>query len=136
MNCTAIVMLANLLSHMQHTLWHIPLAARLLAVALVTAAMGGAAVPYVALAPTHVGRLMIDSLVHTLTVARRGEPAVAGACLAGLDDMVATAAEERLQYGAPVIATFSTCGQLGVGAVGADKSAFRKPELGLCLLID
>ncbi len=167
-NRTALVMPPDLLSHMQRTLWHIPLAARLLAVpagqrggpddvggtialrvadatprlfltvnlavvlavVLVAAAMGVASVLYIALAPTSVGRLMIDSLVHTMTIAGRNGPAVPGACLAGLDDIFAAASDERIQYGALVPATFNSCGHLGVGLVGGDHPGVGKPELG------
>jgi hypothetical protein len=167
-NRTTMVMPPDLLSHMQRTLWHIPVAAKLLdvpadqrngpddvggtialrvadatprlfltvniaivlAVVLVAAAMGVASVLYIALAPTNVGRLMIDSLVHTMTIAGRNEPAVPGACLAGFDDIFAAAGDERIQYGALAPATFNSCGHLGVGMVGGDHPVVRKPELG------
>ncbi len=73
---------------------------------------------------------MIDSLVHTMTIAGRNEPAISGACLAGFEEIFAAARDERIQYGALVPATVDSCGHLGVGIVGDNKTMVGKPELG------
>jgi hypothetical protein len=56
--------------------------------------MGGTVVLYVALAPMYMSRLMLNTPVHTLTVAGHGKPAIASACLASLDIISATATKE------------------------------------------
>ncbi len=92
--------------------------------------MGIASVLYVALAPTHVGQLMIDSIVHTMTIAGLNEPAVPGACLARFEEIFAAARDERIQYGALVPATVYSCVKLGVGIICDNKTMVGKPELG------
>ncbi|RPA84044.1 hypothetical protein BJ508DRAFT_317657 [Ascobolus immersus RN42] len=46
-----------------------------------------------------LGRLTRDSLIHSLTVAGPQGPAIKGACMAGLDDIVEKAGDERLLFG-------------------------------------
>lgn len=59
------------------------------------------------------GRLMRDSLVHSLTVAGPNGPAVRGACLASLEDVLDKAGDETIRYGTLVNATDSLSGHLG-----------------------
>ncbi|RPA76471.1 hypothetical protein BJ508DRAFT_417592 [Ascobolus immersus RN42] len=60
-----------------------------------------------------LGRLMRDSLVHSLTVSGPHGPAIKGACMAGLDNIVEKAGEERLHFGVLQRSTQSNAGHLG-----------------------
>ena len=59
------------------------------------------------------GRLTRDSLVHSLTVAGPHGPAIKGACLASLDEILDKAGDEKLKFGVLVEATASASGHLG-----------------------
>jgi hypothetical protein len=167
-NNSRFVLQPDLLSHMQRTLWHIPIlswhtdapadqrsspsqlggfvALRVadklpclvltvdfrvvFATVLLMAAMAIASVLYVTLVPNTVGRVMIDSLVHTMTITGRNEPAIPGVCLAGFDEIFAAASDERVHYGVLVLAIVASCGYLGVSVVSGDKPKLGKLELG------
>lgn len=102
-----------------------------LAVVLVTGLIGITAVLYLALVPTDLGRLMIDSLVHTLTIGRKGEPAISGACMADLDDIFDVAGDEWIQYGVLKPATDeNTSGHMGIALMDANEVPLGKPEKG------
>ncbi|GFF82199.1 hypothetical protein IFM53868_03392 [Aspergillus udagawae] len=59
------------------------------------------------------GRLTRDSLVHSLTVAGPNGPAIKGACLASLDEILDKAGDEKLKFGVLLAATDSVSGHLG-----------------------
>jgi hypothetical protein len=59
------------------------------------------------------GRLTRDSLVHSLTVAALNGPAIRGACLASLDEILDKAGDEKLKFGVLLEATDSLSGHLG-----------------------
>lgn len=59
------------------------------------------------------GRLTKDSLVHSLTVAGPNGPAIKGACLASLEEILDKAGDERLKFGVLLAATESVSGHLG-----------------------
>ncbi|KAF2451670.1 hypothetical protein P171DRAFT_493090 [Karstenula rhodostoma CBS 690.94] len=59
------------------------------------------------------GRLMRDSLVHSLTVAGPHGPAIQGACLSSLEELLDKAGDEKLKYGTILEATDSLSGHLG-----------------------
>ncbi|KAH9207528.1 hypothetical protein DL95DRAFT_482682 [Leptodontidium sp. 2 PMI_412] len=59
------------------------------------------------------GRLTRDSLVHSLTVAGPNGPAIKGACLASLDEILDKAGGEKLKFGVLLEATGSVDGHLG-----------------------
>ncbi|KAG4439704.1 hypothetical protein IFR05_004841 [Cadophora sp. M221] len=59
------------------------------------------------------GRLMRDSLVHSLTVAGPYGPAIKGACLASLEDILDKARDEKLRFGVLFQATDWVGGHLG-----------------------
>ncbi|KAH7402812.1 hypothetical protein BKA66DRAFT_403989 [Pyrenochaeta sp. MPI-SDFR-AT-0127] len=59
------------------------------------------------------GRLTRDSLVHSLTVAGPRGPAIKGACLASLDDILDKAGDEKLKFGVLIEATEYVSGHLG-----------------------
>jgi hypothetical protein len=59
------------------------------------------------------GRLTRDSLVHSLTVAGPNGPAIKGACLASLDEILDKAGGEKLKFGVLLEATGSVSGHLG-----------------------
>jgi hypothetical protein len=59
------------------------------------------------------GRLSRDSLVHSLTVAGPNGPAIKGACLASLDEILDKAGDEKLKFGVLLEATDSVSGHLG-----------------------
>jgi hypothetical protein len=59
------------------------------------------------------GRLTRDSLVHSLTVAGPNGPAIKGACLASLDEILDKAGGEKLKFGVLLEATDSVSGHLG-----------------------
>lgn len=59
------------------------------------------------------GRLVRDSLVHSLTVAGPQGPAVKGACLASLEDILEKAGDERVRYGVTLEASDMVSGHLG-----------------------
>lgn len=59
------------------------------------------------------GRLARDSLVHSLTVAGPNGPAIKGACLASLDEILDKAGDEELKFGVLLGATDSVSGHLG-----------------------
>ena len=59
------------------------------------------------------GRLTRDSLVHSLTVAGPNGPAIKGACLASLDEILDKAGDEKLKFGVLLEATDSVSGHLG-----------------------
>ncbi|KFZ00760.1 hypothetical protein V500_00951 [Pseudogymnoascus sp. VKM F-4518 (FW-2643)] len=59
------------------------------------------------------GRLARDSLVHSLTVAGPNGPAINGACLASLDEILDKAGDEELKFGVLLEATDSVSGHLG-----------------------
>ncbi|RPA85790.1 hypothetical protein BJ508DRAFT_373369 [Ascobolus immersus RN42] len=60
-----------------------------------------------------LGRLTRDSIVHSLTVAGPNGPAIKGACMAGLKDILLKAGDERLHFGVLVAGTQTTSGHLG-----------------------
>jgi hypothetical protein len=59
------------------------------------------------------GRLTRDSLVHSLTVAGPNGPAIKGACLASLEEILDKAGDEKLKFGVLLAATDSVSGHLG-----------------------
>ncbi|KFZ18764.1 hypothetical protein V501_01011 [Pseudogymnoascus sp. VKM F-4519 (FW-2642)] len=59
------------------------------------------------------GRLARDSLVHSLTVAGPNGPAIKGACLASLDEILDKAGDEELKFGVLLEASDSVSGHLG-----------------------
>ena len=59
------------------------------------------------------GRLVRDSLVHSLTVAGPSGPAVRGACLASLEEVLEKAGDETLRYGTLLEASESLSGHIG-----------------------
>jgi len=59
------------------------------------------------------GRLTRDSLIHSLTVAGPNGPAIKGACLASLDEILDNAGDEKLKFGVLLEATDSASGHLG-----------------------
>jgi hypothetical protein len=59
------------------------------------------------------GRLTRDSLVHSLTVAGPNGPAIKGACLASLDEILDKAGDEKLKFGVLLEAMDSVSGHLG-----------------------
>lgn len=59
------------------------------------------------------GRLTRDSLVHSLTVAGPNGPAIKGACLASLEDILDKAGDEKLKFGVLLEATDLVSGHLG-----------------------
>ena len=59
------------------------------------------------------GRLVRDSLVHSLTVAGPHGPAVKGACLASLEDILKKAGDEKIKYGVTLEASDMVSGHLG-----------------------
>ena len=52
-------------------------------------------------------------MVHSLTVAGPNGPAIKGACLASLDEILDEAGDEKLKFGVLLAATDSLCGHLG-----------------------
>ncbi|OAG09899.1 uncharacterized protein CC84DRAFT_1193532 [Paraphaeosphaeria sporulosa] len=60
------------------------------------------------------GRLARDSLIHSLTVAGPNGPAIQGACLASLEEILDKAGDEKLKYGTILEATDSLSGHLGL----------------------
>ena len=59
------------------------------------------------------GRLTRDSLVHSLTVAGPYGPAIKGACLASLNEILDKAGDEKLKFGVLLAATDSASGHFG-----------------------
>ncbi|KAF7174363.1 hypothetical protein CNMCM5623_007013 [Aspergillus felis] len=88
------------------------------------------------------GRLTRDSLVHSLTVAGPNGPAIKGACLASLEEILNKAGDEKLQFGVLLAATDLVSGHLGFAeqplAPGSHESTpittVGKPVPGRCLV--
>ncbi|KAF4252656.1 hypothetical protein CNMCM8714_007389 [Aspergillus fumigatus] len=80
------------------------------------------------------GRLTKDSLVHSLTVAGPNGPAIKGACLASLEEILDKAGDERLKFGVLLAATESTsykCWKTGTRKVvwGSGLRQKKKPQV-------
>ncbi|KAL5387288.1 hypothetical protein PMIN02_008170 [Paraphaeosphaeria minitans] len=141
---TALVMPADLLSHMQRVLWVTPLLEktgspeqaalnvtmsvsdehnvivyqvnkpRVISTVAVVFLIGLGCLVYLSLWSSRVcGRLVRDSLVHSLTVAGPNGPAIHGACLASLEEILHKAGDEKLKFGTILEATDSLSGHLG-----------------------
>ncbi|KAI1926944.1 hypothetical protein LOZ64_000076 [Ophidiomyces ophidiicola] len=156
-NRTSYILSSDLISHMQRTLWNIPIGARpldvpeseigggadpngtvvmrvqdernvlimtmnyriLIPVVGIATLMGILSVTYLVIAPNRVlGRLMRDSLVHTLTVGGRWGPGIRGACILSLETLLRQVGQERYIYGVIDPASPSTAGTLGLKELG------------------
>lgn len=74
---------------------------------------------YLIVAPNKiVGRLMRDSLVHSLTVGGNDGPGIRGACIASLEKVLRDAGGERLKYDMLTEATPEILGRIGIREVG------------------
>lgn len=94
----------------------------------VVLALSAMALAYLVLSENRVlGRLCRDSLVHNLTVGGRYGPAIRGACMAGLGDVLKKAGDERLQFMVLVTAKPGFVGHLGMGEMdGTGKFNYGK----------
>lgn len=165
-NRSTLILSSDLVSHMQRTLWHIPMGARqlrvpeaekggnadlngtvpvevrdqesvlimtmnygiIIPVVAIAVLIGVMSVLYLIIAPNKVlGRLMRDSLVHTLTVGGRWGPGIRGASIVGLEALLRQVGKERYAYGVIIPSNPAEAGTLGIKEVDGVGAA---PDLG------
>lgn len=82
---------------------------------------GFGAIIQLILAPNEViGRLMQDSLIHSLTVGGKKGPAIQGACMADLEKILKRAGDEKYMYSVVIPASDTLTGHLAVEEVDRD----------------
>lgn len=165
-NRSTYILSSELMSHMQRTLWHIPIGARplrvpeaekggdadpsgtlpmavrdernvlimtmnrgiIIPVVAIAVLIGLVSVIYLIIAPNKVlGRLMRDSLVHTLTVGGKWGPGIRGASIVGLEALLRQVGKERYAYGVIIPSNPAEAGTLGIKEVDGVGAA---PDLG------